>query len=150
MTTKTSTQVFNKVYMTPLFNPNVGNDRPITFLDNPKDIVNRKEKFGCEFVGCNNKVSPYYDVDFPLPFDTPKDEIMRLKKEKDEEKEEGNDKNEFFNTTKPQSVKTVKKDRRHKKQYSSINTATSSPATIKKTRRRKKKKGFVKWIKKIF
>jgi hypothetical protein len=42
-------------------------------------------KHGSEAVGFNNKVSPYYDVDIPIPFDTQKEEIRRLKEEKDDE-----------------------------------------------------------------
>jgi hypothetical protein len=87
MTNNTEAQIFNKVYMTPFFNPkeNVGKPRIITYTDNANDIKNSKMKHGSEAVGFNNKVSPYYDVDIPIPFDTQKEEIRRLKEEKDDE-----------------------------------------------------------------
>lgn len=90
MTTNTpDTQVFNKVYVTSLFNPpsNIGKPRIITYYDNPDNIINinQKVEYGCECVGVGNKVSPYADVDYKIPYDTSKSEITRLKEEKDRE-----------------------------------------------------------------
>ena len=81
MTNEITTPIFNKVLFTPFYNPNVGKDRPITYIDNENDIIKPKNKIGCEYVG-DKIVSPYFDTDYKISFETPKNDIKKMEEEK--------------------------------------------------------------------
>ena len=84
-TDKEEPLIFNKVLTTPFYNPNVGDDRPITLIANADDIIKSKNIYLTEFVGGDNNVKPYFDAEFYENFSLTLDEVYKIQDEKDNE-----------------------------------------------------------------